>query len=43
LLENGADASPMIFDNRLFPHKSNPLFVELHSAQWGREDMVGLE
>ena len=33
LLESGADASPMIFDNRLFPHKSNPLFVELEAAR----------
>jgi hypothetical protein len=29
LLENGADASPMIFDNRRFHHKTNPLYVEL--------------
>jgi hypothetical protein len=32
LLENGADASPMIFDNRRFHHKSNPLYVELASG-----------
>jgi hypothetical protein len=29
LLKNGADASPIIFDNRRFHHKTNPLYVEL--------------
>jgi hypothetical protein len=36
LLENGADASPMVFDNRRFHHKTNPLYVEL-IASYGLE------
>jgi hypothetical protein len=36
LLENGADASPLVFDNRRFHHKTNPLYVEL-TAGYGFE------